>query len=309
MSYNDVRYRETFPDALNIQHKIGTSTEKTAFHFHTHMEIIYALSDNLLFRTENSEERVPAGGVLLLNSMWLHYIDYLRGGGLCDRYVLHFHPNLTLRLGTPEVNLLDCFIQQHRAGIVLPPHPEYSPLIAAKLEEMEKRYALLSSIPEKSTASALPHNRLYLNFELAELLLLVNGMYYAHLGIPASPSYQAHSQLVGQICHYIDTHLEEPISLDHLEHLFHYSKTQMYNLFREVLHMSVTDYLVHVRITQAKSLLINTDYPVELIAQKSGYTNPSAFSRVFKAKVGFSPLKYRQNQGGFHFPHEKTGIA
>ena len=41
-------------------------------------------------------------------------------------------------------------------------------------------------------------------------------------------------------------------------------------------------------------MLSETDIPVSLIALKTGYTNFSYFSQVFKRHTGLSPLEYRQ---------------
>ena len=44
----------------------------------------------------------------------------------------------------------------------------------------------------------------------------------------------------------------------------------------------------------AKEMLKSTDIPIGLIAQKTGYTNFSYFSQVFKRYTGLSPLEYRR---------------
>ena len=239
---------------------------------------------------------VPQDGILLLNSMNLHYIDYVRNHGLCDRYVLHFDPGITLHLNTPELNLLDCFIRFQRPGTILAPDPNKSPFILHKLEEMEKRSSLSRSLDPEENMLQLHMNQLYLDLELGELLILVNDLFRSQYGGPSSLSYQSHSQLVSEICRYIDAHYEENLTVECLSRQFLLSKTQLYNIFKEVLNLSVSDYLSHVRITQAKSLLIHTDYSVEMISQKVGYNNISSFSRVFKAKAGTGPLQYRKKQ-------------
>ena len=113
---------------------------------------------------------------------------------------------------------------------------------------------------------------------------------------PETASYQAHSRAVSDIRQYIDTHYSEELAVDNIAREFLMSRTMLYNLFKEVMHMSVSDYLTHVRITQAKALLINTDYSVEIISQMAGYGNISSFSRVFKARTGVTPLQYRKKQ-------------
>ena len=293
-SQNYHQYHEFLPGDLNIQHKIAPATEKVTFHLHSHMEVIYTVSDNLMFYSEHSARHLPAGALLLLDSMCLHHIDYLKTGYDCDRYVLYFNPNLVLRMNTPEVNLLDCFLRCKEDGLILLPDPEEGSRLAFSLERM---LSCLSghNLPVKGDPSSLPPmDRAFLRLELGQFLLQINRLVQKSLGAPESASYQAHSQTVSEICRFIDTNYAEPLSIDEISRKFLMSKTQLYNIFKEVMHMSVTDYLSHVRMTQAKSLLINTEYSLEIISQKAGYTNISSFSRVFKTKTGIGPLQYRK---------------
>lgn len=294
MKHDYFHFREVFPDDLNIQHKIAPTTEKTNFHLHSHMELIYTISDNLVFVSERRVQRLPAHSILLLNSMSLHYIDYLENGTPCDRYVLYFNPDLMLSLNTPEINLLDSFLRQRDDGFILSPSAEEQKPILDVLENMVQFSSKNTLSQEEESPLLQSMNQLYLKLELGKLLLLINRAVYHTYGVPDSISYQNHSQSVTKICQYIDTHYQTMLSTDSIARKFLMSKTQLYNIFKEVLRMSVSDYTAHVRITQAKSLLINSEYSIEIISQLVGYTNISSFSRVFKSRVGMGPLQYRK---------------
>ena len=112
MNELEQRYTEYFPEIVDVQHKKTIGTAKNTFHLHSDLEIVYALSDNLLFCTEKNRYPIPSGSIVLINSMMLHHIDYVRDGSLCDRYVLFFKPDAASRLSTPEINLLGCFVYQ-----------------------------------------------------------------------------------------------------------------------------------------------------------------------------------------------------
>ena len=100
--------------------------------------------------------------------------------------------------------------------------------------------------------------------------------------------------MVYDIYEYIGGHYSENLTTDSLSRLFLVSKTQLYNVFKEISGMTVSDYITEYRITRAKDFLINTDYSVEMIGQAVGYTNLSSFSRVFKEQAGCSPIQYRR---------------
>jgi transcriptional regulator GlxA family with amidase domain len=54
------------------------------------------------------------------------------------------------------------------------------------------------------------------------------------------------------------------------------------------------DYVLSLRIEEAKQMLETTDAPIEAVAGEVGYAEAAAFRRVFKRATGISPLQYRQ---------------
>ena len=296
MSTTDFRYRETLPDALNIQHKHMPLSRPKTFHFHSHYELIYTLSDNLSYHTETEVTPIPANSLVLINTMALHYIGYAEGADSYDRYVLYFDAGQILRMNTPEINLLDCFVRNKGTRTILAVPEELRSQILSMMDQMIELQNKVYDSEDSPGFTLRSMDHLLQQLELAKLLLLVNRLFQEEHGAPASLSYQDHSQTVTAICCYIDEHYSEAISLDRIAREFLLSRTQLYNIFKEVLGISVIDYLIHVRITRAKSMLINTDYSVEIISQKAGYANICSFSRVFKSKVGLGPQQYRKSQ-------------
>ena len=56
------------------------------------------------------------------------------------------------------------------------------------------------------------------------------------------------------------------------------------------------EYITNERMIRAKELLKNTNLSVSLIAVKSGFTNFSYFSQLFRKEVGMTPNEYRQHE-------------
>lgn len=67
--------------------------------------------------------------------------------------------------------------------------------------------------------------------------------------------------------------------------------------FAQATGMAPLDYVHHVRLEEAKQLLEGGEDPVEAIAVDVGYSDASFFSRLFRRKVGMSPVQYRQRFG------------
>jgi transcriptional regulator GlxA family with amidase domain len=54
------------------------------------------------------------------------------------------------------------------------------------------------------------------------------------------------------------------------------------------------DYVLSLRMEEAKQMLETSDDPIDEIAAEVGYTEPAAFRRVFKRATGLAPAQYRQ---------------
>lgn len=289
-----LHYEEVFPQTFSVKHKIASSTEKRTYHLHTQLEIVFPISNNLICRQDSESMPIPAGCFLLINPMSLHYIDYVRHSGLCDRYVLICEPSLISNITTSGINLLGSFMKHPADCILIQPPVDMLEEILMLLDKMEEQTSLYA---EKYRQDVSPDNSLeyiYSKFLLGQLLVIMNQLYIEQYGIPDPLKFQRHSRLVSDICSYIDNHLEEDLSVDELAKSFYISKTKLYRITNEVLHMPLNNYISTVRLNSAKALLASTEYSVEIISQKVGYSNISSFSRFFKAKTGITPFQYRK---------------
>ncbi len=68
--------------------------------------------------------------------------------------------------------------------------------------------------------------------------------------------------------------------------------------FRDATGKTPLQYLQQIRIEAAQTLLETTDRSVERIAEDVGYTDYSAFRKLFKRIMGSTPSAYRQRFGG-----------
>ena len=93
---------------------------------------------------------------------------------------------------------------------------------------------------------------------------------------------------------YIQQNFKEKISLKEFGEQFHLSEKYISRYFKEHFHITLSQYITHLRLEYAKQLLQDTDTPVTEIAMQSGYQNVSYFIRSFKKTYGVSPLKYRK---------------
>ncbi len=102
-------------------------------------------------------------------------------------------------------------------------------------------------------------------------------------------------QQIRVVLDFIQEHFEEQLSIGDLAEVAHMSETHFRRLFKDNMNMAPADYLNMIRIKNACSMLLKTDYPIEIIAEKTGFTTLSTFNRNFKNFMDDTPLKWKKN--------------
>ena len=83
-------------------------------------------------------------------------------------------------------------------------------------------------------------------------------------------------------CRFVLEHFSENINRDKMAERVNLSPGYFSNLFRSEIGMSFSDYLIQVRIDNAKCLLRRFDLSVDAISKKCGFNSLAHFSRTFK---------------------------
>lgn len=120
------------------------------------------------------------------------------------------------------------------------------------------------------------------------------------LGVYASRHYQdspreatvAQSRRILMVKHairYLQEHFTEELTVDQISEAVGFSKYYFCRGFKEVTGRTVMDYLNAIRTSHARHLLISGHFNVSESAQRSGFTNLSYFTRVYKRYMGRLP--------------------
>ena len=75
------------------------------------------------------------------------------------------------------------------------------------------------------------------------------------------------------------------------------SRRSLEQRFERLLGRSLGAEIQRVRIERAKTLLAETDLPVEVIGRRTGFSTPAYFSTAFKRQTGETPTMYRLLKG------------
>ena len=68
-------------------------------------------------------------------------------------------------------------------------------------------------------------------------------------------------------------------------------------IFKECYGISFKDYIKNLRITEAISLVKETELSINDIMLKVGYTNKTEFNKIFVEKAGCTPSALRKSLG------------
>jgi len=93
---------------------------------------------------------------------------------------------------------------------------------------------------------------------------------------------------------YLNDHIEEKMNIDDLAERYYVSRSTLIRTFRKTTNMSLHTYIIQLRINKAK-ILLETQLPMSIIAEKCGFASDSSFSTMFRRYTGISPSRYRSD--------------
>ena len=100
--------------------------------------------------------------------------------------------------------------------------------------------------------------------------------------------------LIQRVTDWLAAHASEDVSAEEMADAVHVSYRTLHRRFQSAVGMSPLAYLQDLRVEQAKELLESTSLSLERIVGQVGYSDVSAFRRLFARRAGLSPAQYRQ---------------
>lgn len=93
---------------------------------------------------------------------------------------------------------------------------------------------------------------------------------------------------------YVRAHIDRQISLEEVSEQAFVSAGYLSTLFKERTGKNFSDYVIEMRIEEAKRLLRQPALSMSDIAERIGYADARHFSKVFQKMVGVKPTAYRK---------------
>lgn len=103
-----------------------------------------------------------------------------------------------------------------------------------------------------------------------------------------------HKRSLDEVLAYLNEHYKENIRLDGVAEQFHYNKEYLTTVFKRKYGLNIGEYVVKLKIEDAKRQLRYTTKSMDEIMATLGYSDVSYFYRQFKQIEGISPGQYRK---------------
>ena len=242
-----------------------------ALHSHSHYEIYFLCKGSRSFFLSNTFYKLDAPVVIVVPPHVMHKTE----GGSFMRFNIDVAPEY---LDGFEREVLD-----KKALHVTKLAPE----TAARMEK------LFNELTRVNRHQKHGEKILKTLFSYAVFLL---DTYDAEPLQPTASTTQDIPPLILKIIDYLNEYYGEKITLETLSQEFFIAKpTLLYN-FKKYTGCSPIDFLVNVRLTKAKQLLLNSRKSVGEIAELCGFSSSNYFGLIFKQKENISPTYYRKYQ-------------
>lgn len=105
---------------------------------------------------------------------------------------------------------------------------------------------------------------------------------------------ESSSDAVERVARYIDSHLEENLSVNALAGMAFLSADHLTRSFKKRYGKTVSEYILHKRMELARELLRDTDLTITMVAGKVGFGSYSHFTEQFKKCFGMTPREFQR---------------
>lgn len=274
-----------FPLLVSYERLSYFDTGSFPWHWHPEIELTLVMEGDISYQVNENLYQLRAGEGLFCNTNVLH-----TGHGLesedCSYLSITFHPRLLYGYSS---SVMQNKYMQHilknpsLSSIHFSPEAEWQKRVLEMMEAIRQIWALRPASME---------------LQIQILLLQIWQQIYEHVEQEDTPENEngRDTERIRQIMEYIQMHYSEKITLQDLAEQIHLCRSESCRLFKRYMNQSMFDYLLDYRIGRSLKLLRQSELDVTQISGQVGFANPGYYSRIFKRKMGCTPLEYRKSR-------------
>ena len=250
-------------------------------HIHNCIELIYVIKGRIRFTSNGKSYEIGGNQVMAISSYIPHSVDSTITDGTFEsilvmiprRYILEYSEILDGNsfaepyFDDPDGSILRVFRLLRDIGGADRPRGADAP------------FSFLDAFPGRRE-SAVNHT-----------VLLLLSLVLSKCGLKPKPLSTIH--IVGAI-EYITSNFRDELTVAGIAKALLVNQQRLSSEFREVMGMSVGEYISRLRISEAARILLNDeDATVEVAAMQSGFGSTRSFLRDFRREKGCTPTEFR----------------
>ncbi len=250
------------------------------YHRHDGYEVFLFLDGNVQFYLEENCYEVKPGDMFIMSPNNMHRV-ITKDKNCYERITINMRKEVIQRLSTEQTDLFACFSSCDKKCV--------EPVTISK--EKQRKFVEYVNRLSNSMKSSDYGEDIRAQMYLVELLLMVNECFQKE----GRNRQSIMPELVRDLILYIRANCNEDITLDKLSQIFYHNGTYISRIFRKYTGLTLRNYILDVRIENAKRCLEN-GLSVSDACYASGFSDYANFIRSFKKTTGESPGKWRKNK-------------
>lgn len=250
-------------------------------HWHNEMEIIYVITGTIIVFIDDTMIEGKAGDIIFIHPKAVHYIKSGEDLLLFKSLVFDIH------MIDGDINdfchnqvILPLLLHQIEISNIITTNQKNHTQIKNVFFEMEKCY--------KGKNDFFQIEAKYLLLKL--LYILLSSGHYNKVNVCNNKL----TSIIRLSLEFIQNNYSQEITPAIIANHVNYNEYYFMKVFKKYTGKTVIKYLTEYRLSQAKQLLVNTDYSIEEICYRIGFSNSSYFTSKFREFYKITPGEFRK---------------
>ncbi len=271
----------TYPKTgyLKNDFKLFYLTDNTAsdieFHYHDFHKLLIFLQGNISYSVEGRLYPLHPGDIIFVHAGEFHK-PFIHDTSSYERLIVYISPDFFVSLAEENNDLFSSFRQMKRQETSL---LRFSGNDTSTLTPLTQE--LISSISDTQFAASLWQRTKFTEYLIQINRLMLDNDRSIVTEVSTHP-------VVRKILHYINEHLTDDLTIDHIAKQVFLNRSYIMHLFKDETGSSIGKYITEKRLFLAKQYIAAGNSITEACF-KSGFNNYPSFYHAYKTKYGSSP--------------------
>lgn len=282
----EIKSHGTYAFPVLVSHEALSNYERRSFlwHWHGELEWTYIEEGEICYQVNDCVYHLKKGQGLLCNSNVLH-MGKAENDQDCRYVSITVHPRL---FGGFE----NSFLEKQYVEPVLD-HVAYTHVVLDREPWQQEILQRLRQV-EQLDWQKPDHYEFQIYLLLMENWMTVWQNAWAHPEQAGQDSTESLNMLrLKVIFSYLHQHYAEKITLQDVARQVNLCEAEICRLFKRYMKESLFDYLLDYRVEQSTAVLLEAN--VTEAAERSGFSSPAYYTKVFKERMGCSPREYARS--------------